>query len=82
MTTLYNYIKRSLNQASNKKVRPHENQEGDFVPRKVLPFQPDSKSKWTPSYEGPCAMTFTTMDGGKLARPMKADTIKKYFVKR
>jgi len=26
-------------------------------------------------------MTFTTVDGGKLARPMKADTIKKYFVK-
>jgi len=26
-------------------------------------------------------MTFTTMDGGKLARPMKADAVKKYFVK-
>jgi len=27
-------------------------------------------------------MTFTTMDGGKLARPMKADAVKKYFVKK
>jgi len=27
-------------------------------------------------------MTFTTMDGGKLARPIKADAVKKYFVKK
>ena len=27
-------------------------------------------------------MTFTTMDGGKLARRMKADAVKKYFVKK
>jgi len=27
-------------------------------------------------------MTFTTVDGGKLARPMKADAFKKYFVKK
>jgi len=27
-------------------------------------------------------MTFTTMDGGKLARPMRADAVKKYFVKK
>jgi len=26
-------------------------------------------------------MNFTTVDGGKLARPMKADAVKKYFVK-
>jgi len=41
------YQKR-LKQTSNKKVRPHEIQEGDFVPKKVLSFQPDSKGKWTP----------------------------------
>jgi len=82
MTTLYNYIKRSLKQASNKKVRPHEIQEGDFVPKKVLSSRQDSKDKWTPNHEGSCAMTFTTMDGGKLARPMKADAVKKYFVKK
>jgi len=56
MTTLYNYIKRSLKQTSNKKVRPHEIQEGDFVPKRVLSFQPDSKGKWTPNYEGSCAI--------------------------
>ena len=50
--------------------------------KRVLPFQPDSKGKWTPGYESPCAMTFTTVDGGKLARPMKADAFKKYFVKK
>jgi len=33
MMTLYNYIKRTLKQTSNRKVRPHEIQEGDFVPK-------------------------------------------------
>jgi len=47
-----------------------------LCPKGVLSFQPDSKGKWTPNYEGSCAMTFTTMDGGKLARPMKADAVK------
>jgi len=82
MTTLYNYIKRSLKQVSNKKVRPHEIQEWDFVPKRVLSLQPYTNGKWTPNYEGSCAMTFTTMDGGKPACPMKADAIKKYFVKK
>jgi len=80
MVTLYNYVKRSVKQASNKKVRPHEIQEGDFVPKRVLPFQPDPKGRWTPSYESPWAMTFTAMDGDNLARPVKADAVKKYFV--
>ena len=79
---MYNYIKRSLKQASNKKVRPHEIQERDFVPKRVLSFQPYTNGKWTPNYEGSCAMTFTTVDGGKLARPVKADPVKKYFVKK
>jgi len=52
------------------------------MPKRVLSFQLDSKGKWTPGYEGPCAMIFTTVDGGKLARPMKADAVKKYFVKK
>ena len=82
MVTLYNYVKRSVKQASNKKVRPHEIQEGDFVPKKVLLFQPDPKGRWTPSYEGPCVMTLTAMDGDNLARPVKADAVKKYFVKK
>jgi len=50
--------------------------------KETLSFQPDSKGKWTPNYEGSCAITFTTMDGVKLARPMKADAVKKYFVKK
>ena len=74
--------KRGWNKTSNKKVRPHEIQEKDFVPKKVLPFQPNSKGKWMPDYEGPCAMTFTTVDSGKLTRPVKDDTVKKYFVKK
>jgi len=72
MTTLYNYIKRGLKQVSNKKVRPWEIPERDFVPKRVLPFQPDSRGKWTPNYEGSCAMTFTTVDGDKLTRLMNA----------
>jgi len=73
--------KRGWNKTSNKRVRPHEIQEKDFVPKKVLSLQPYTNGKWTPGYEGPCAMTFTTVDSGKLARPMKADAVKKYFVK-
>jgi len=79
---LVQLYQKKLKQASNKKVRPREIQEGDFLPKMVLSFQPDSKGKWTPNYEGSCAMIFTTMDGGKLERPMKADAVKKYFVKK
>jgi hypothetical protein len=81
MTTWCEYIKRGLKQASNKKVRPHEIQ-GDFMPKNVLFFQPDSRGKWTPNYEGPCAMTFATTDGDKLTRPMNADAVKKNSVKK
>ena len=81
MTTLYNYKKR-LKQTSNKRVRPVKFKRKTLCPKKVLPFQPDSKGKWTPGYEGPYAMTFTTVDGGKLARPVKANAVKKYFVKK
>jgi len=70
-----------LKQTSNKKVCPREIQERDSAPKKVQPFQSDSRGKWTPNYEGPCAMTLTTMDGDKLARPIKADAVKKYSVK-
>jgi len=51
------------------------------VPKKVLPFQPNSRGKWSPNYEGSCAMSFTTMDCDKLTRPM-AGAVKKYFVKK
>ncbi|AES65981.1 hypothetical protein MTR_2g059990 [Medicago truncatula] len=70
-----------LKQTSNKKVHPREIQERYFVPKKVLHFQPDFRSKWTSNYEGSCAMTFTTMDGDKLALPMNAGAVKKYSVK-
>ncbi|KEH33420.1 hypothetical protein MTR_3g035335 [Medicago truncatula] len=70
-----------LKQTSNKKVRPRETQERDFVLKKILSFQPDSRSKWTPNSEGSCAMNFTTMDGDKLALPMNAGVVKKYSVK-
>ena len=74
------YQKR-LKQTSYKKVHPHEFQEGDFVPKKVLSFQPDSRGKWTPNYVSSCAMTFTTMDGDKHTRPVNAGAVKKYSVK-
>jgi hypothetical protein len=45
-------------------------------------------SKQTPgasgrlNYEGSCAMTLVTTDVDKLARPMNAGAVKKYFVKK
>ncbi|KEH40973.1 hypothetical protein MTR_1g040275 [Medicago truncatula] len=74
-------LDRMLKQTSNKKVRPRKIQERDFVPKNILPFQPDSRGKWTPNYEGSCAMTFTTMNGDKLALPLNAGAVKKYSVK-
>jgi len=52
------------------------------MPKKVLSFQPDSRGKWTAIYESSCKMTFPTMDGDKLARPMNVGAVKKYFVKK
>ncbi|KEH16109.1 hypothetical protein MTR_0327s0020 [Medicago truncatula] len=68
-----------LKQTSNKKVHPGEIQERDFVPKKVLSFQPDSKGM--PNYEGTCAMTLATTNGDKLALPMNTGAVKKYSVK-
>ncbi|PNX83796.1 hypothetical protein L195_g039844, partial [Trifolium pratense] len=71
------------------RVRPREFKEGDLVLKKILSFQPDSRGKWTPNYEGPYivkrvfsggAMILATMDGDELPRPVNADAVKKYFV--
>ena len=82
MTTLYNYIKRGLKRTSNKKVRPRKFQEGNYVPKKVLSSQPNSKGKWTPNHEGSCAMSLTTMDGDKVTHPLNASAIKKYSIEK
>ncbi|XP_058772888.1 uncharacterized protein LOC131646985, partial [Vicia villosa] len=75
-----------MKQAFNKKVRPREFQEGDLVLKKILSFQPDSRGKWSPNYEGPYvvkrtfsggAMTLATMDGDELPYPVNADAVKK-----
>jgi len=65
-----------------KKVRPREIQEGVFVPKKVLSFQPDSSCKWTPNYEGPCAMNLVTTNGDKHTRLVNIGAVKKYSVKK
>jgi len=78
---LVQIYQKKLKQTSNKKVRPRAFQVGDSMPKMVLSSQPDSKGKWTPNHEGSCATTLTTMDGDKLARPMKANAVKKYSVK-
>ena len=39
------------------------------------------QGKWTPNYEGLCAMTLTIMDGDKLTRFKNAGAVKKYSVK-
>ncbi|GAU31019.1 hypothetical protein TSUD_214550 [Trifolium subterraneum] len=80
---------RRMKQAFDRKVRPREFREGDLVLKKILSFQPDSRGKWTPNYEGSYvvkrafsggAMTLATMDGDELPRPVNADAVKKYFV--
>jgi len=57
--------------------------------KKYISFQPDSRGKWTPNYEGPYVvkrvfsggpMTLVTMDGDELARLVNSDLVKKYFV--
>nr|ABD28294.1 hypothetical protein MtrDRAFT_AC147774g5v1 [Medicago truncatula] len=58
----------------SKEVEIYFQQEGSFP-------QNSRKRLWTPNYEGSCAMTFTTMDGDKLALPMNAGVVKKYSVK-
>ena len=72
----------------NKKVRPCKFKEGDIVLKKMLSFQPNSRGKWAPNYEGPHvvkkvfsggALILTNMDGDELPRPMNADAVKKYF---
>ncbi|GAU51349.1 hypothetical protein TSUD_412970 [Trifolium subterraneum] len=82
-------VKFIKNQLICRKVRPREFKEGDLVLKKILSFQPDSRGKWTPKYEGPYvvrrafsggAMTLATMDGDELPRPVNADAVKKYFV--
>jgi hypothetical protein len=78
-----------MKQAFDRKVRPREFKEGDLVLKKILSFQPDSRGKWTPNYEGPYvvkkafyggAMILVTMDDDELPRPVNADAVKKYFV--
>ena len=73
----------------SKKVRPREFKEGDLVLKKILTFQPDSRGKWAPNYEGPYvvkrafsggAMTLQTMDGEELPRTVNTDSVNKYFV--
>jgi len=82
------YQKR-MKQDFDKEVRPREFKEGDLVLKKTMTFQPDSRGKWTPNYEGPyvvkrafsgSAMTLQTMDGEELPRTVNTDAIKKYFV--
>ena len=62
-----------MKKAFDMKVKPHVFRDGDLVLKKVLPFAPDSRGKWTPNYEGPYvvkrafsggALILTTMDGG------------------
>ena len=56
--------------------------------KKILSFQPDSRGKWAPNYEGPYvvkkvfsggAMILTSMDIEELPRSVNAGAVKKYF---
>ena len=90
MTTLCHgqlYQKR-MKIAFDKKVKPREFREGDFVLRKIMSFNDDSRGKWTPNFEGPyvvkkafsgSALILETMDGNEFPCPMNVDVVKKYF---
>ncbi|AES97538.1 hypothetical protein MTR_5g055770 [Medicago truncatula] len=78
---LVQLCQKRLKQTSNKKVRPCKIQERDFVHKRVLSFQPDSRSKCMPNYEGTCAMTLVTTNGDKPARPVNTGAFKKYSFK-
>ncbi|KEH40360.1 hypothetical protein MTR_1g027810 [Medicago truncatula] len=78
------YQKR-MKQAFNKKVHPVK----ETLCKNILSFQPDSRGKWTPNYEGPYivkrafsggASTLATMDGDELARLVNTNAVKEYFV--
>ena len=56
--------------------------------RKIMSFNPDSRGKWTPNFEGSYivkkafsggALILETTDGEELSRSMNANAIKKYF---
>jgi len=64
---LVQLYQKGLKQTSNKKIHPREFQKGDFVLKKTLSSQPDSRGKWTPNYEGACAMTPVTTNVDKPA---------------
>jgi len=47
----------------------------NLVPKKTLSFQPDSRGKWTPNYEGACAMTPVTTNVDKPACRCSQETL-------
>jgi len=49
--TLYNYVKRSVKQASNKKVRPHECQESGLVLKVILSDLNRFQGQWMPNHK-------------------------------
>ncbi|KAK5773320.1 hypothetical protein PVK06_049626 [Gossypium arboreum] len=81
------YQKRMI-AAHDKKVRPREFHEGEFVLRKILPIQKDLRGKWAPNWEGPYvvkkaflggALILTEMDGKELSNLVNSDAMKKYY---
>jgi len=63
--TLYNYIKRGWNKLPTRRFVPVISR--NLVLKNTLSFQPDYRGKWTPNYEGACAMTPVTTNVDKPA---------------
>jgi len=78
MSTLYNYTKRGWNKLPTRRSVPRGIQEGDFVLEKTLSFQPDSRGKRTPNYDGACAMTLVTTNVDKPACRCSQEILSKY----
>jgi len=65
MTTLYNYIKKGWIKFPTRRFVPVISR--NLVLKKTLSFLPNSRGKWTPNYEGACAMTPVTTNVDKPA---------------
>ena len=74
--------------AHDKKVRPRQFRERDFVLKKILPNQQDQRGKWAPNWDGPYvvkraflegALILTEMDRNDLPSPINSDAVKKYY---
>ena len=74
--------------AHDKKIRPRQFQEGEFVLKRIPQNRQDPRGKWSPNWEGSYivkkafsggALILMEMDGKEFSSPVNADIVKKYY---